>query len=58
MLGLRKTSGIELTDDIFIEFKEELGRLTAAGLVETAGRVLKIKEDRLYVSNAVFREFV
>jgi len=58
MLGLRRTSGIELPDDIFIEFKEESGRLLEAGLIEKTGSRIKIKEDRLYVSNAVFREFV
>ena len=58
MLGLRLTAGIELTDDIFIEFDEEISRLSAAGLVERTGGRLRIKEDRLYVSNAVFREFV
>ncbi len=58
MLGLRKTAGIELTDDIFIEFKAELDRLLKAGLVEIAGGRVRIRKDRLYVSNAVFREFV
>jgi len=58
MLGLRKTGGIELPDDIFIEFKAEIERLTEAGLLEKNGSRIKIKEDRLYVSNAVFREFV
>lgn len=58
MLGLRKTAGIELSEDIFIEFREEIGRLLAAGLLERAGARLKIRGDRLYLSNAVFREFV
>ncbi|MCM2266853.1 MAG: radical SAM family heme chaperone HemW [Elusimicrobiales bacterium] len=58
MLGLRKTAGIVLSDDIFIEFREEISRLLAAGLLEKAGPALRIKESRLYVSNAVFREFV
>ncbi len=58
MLGLRKVSGIELPDDIFIEFKVEVGRLLAAGLIEKSGKLLRIRKDRLYVSNAVFREFV
>ncbi|MDD5210734.1 MAG: radical SAM family heme chaperone HemW [Elusimicrobiales bacterium] len=58
MLGLRKTAGIELTDDIFIEFKDETERLLKAGLIERSGRTIRIKPDRLYVSNAVFREFV
>jgi len=58
MLGLRRTRGIELTDDIFIEFRPEIERLLEAGLLERAGRFLRIKEDRFYVSNAVFREFV
>ena len=58
MLGLRKTSGIELPDDIFIEFREETARLLEAGLIERTGNRIKIREDRLYVSNAVFREFV
>ncbi len=57
MLGLRKTAGIELPDHIFIEFREEVARLTEAGLLEKSGSRIKIKEDRLYVSNAVFREF-
>jgi oxygen-independent coproporphyrinogen-3 oxidase len=58
MLGLRKTAGIELPDDIFIEFKAEIARLLAAGLIEKSGRVIRIRPDKLYVSNAVFREFV
>ncbi|MBI4350056.1 MAG: radical SAM family heme chaperone HemW [Elusimicrobia bacterium] len=58
MLGLRKTAGIELPDDIFIEFEQELSRLAEAGLLERSGRHIKIREDRFYVSNAVFREFV
>jgi len=58
MLGLRKTAGIELPEDIFIEFKPELDRLLEAGLIEARGRRVRIREDRLYVANAVFREFV
>ncbi|MDD2805973.1 MAG: radical SAM family heme chaperone HemW [Elusimicrobiales bacterium] len=58
MLGLRKTAGIELPEDIFIEFRPELDRLLEAGLIETRGRQVRIREDRLYVANAVFREFV
>jgi oxygen-independent coproporphyrinogen-3 oxidase len=58
MLGLRRTAGIELPDDIFIEFKGEIGRLLQAGLIEKSGSAIRIREDRLYVSNAVFREFV
>lgn len=58
MLGLRKTAGIELTGDIFIEFKAEIDRLLKAGLIEMAGGRVRIRKDRLYVSNAVFREFV
>ena len=58
MLGLRKTAGIVTTDDIFIEFREEITRLLASGLLERDGNRLKIPESRLYVSNAVFREFV
>lgn len=58
MLGLRKTAGIELSGDIFIEFSGEIGRLLKAGLVERSGNTLRIRPDRLYVSNSVFREFV
>lgn len=58
MLGLRRTAGIELPDDIFIEFKDEIDRLLQAGLIEKSASVIRIREDRLYVSNAVFREFV
>lgn len=58
MLGLRKTAGIELPDHIFIEFRPEIDRLLAAGLIERRGAAIRIKPDRLYVSNAVFREFV
>ncbi len=58
MLGLRKTAGIELPGDIFIEFRLEIDRLQQAGLLERDGNRIRIKEDRLYVSNAVFREFV
>ena len=58
MLGLRKTDGIELTDDIFIEFKVRINKLAAQGLLEVTGRRVKIKKAALYISNAVFREFV
>ena len=58
MLGLRLVSGIELPDDIFIEFNKEMGRLLAAGLIEKSGNHIRLRKDRLYVSNAVFREFV
>ena len=58
MLGLRRTDGIELPEDIFIEFEAEIDRLTGAGLLERKGRAVRIREDKLYVSNAVFREFV
>jgi oxygen-independent coproporphyrinogen-3 oxidase len=58
MLGLRKTAGIELPEDIFIEFRPELNRLLKAGLIEERGRLVRISEERLYVANAVFREFV
>jgi len=58
MLGLRKTDGIELPDDIFIEFKVRLDKLSAQGLLEVSGRHVKIKREALYISNAVFREFV
>ncbi|MCX5784927.1 MAG: radical SAM family heme chaperone HemW [Elusimicrobia bacterium] len=58
MLGLRKTAGIELEDDIIIEFSSEIDRLLRLGLIEKKGRVIKIKSGKLYLSNAVFREFV
>jgi oxygen-independent coproporphyrinogen-3 oxidase len=58
MLGLRKTDGIELTDDIFIEFKVRINKLAAQGLLEVSGRRVKVKKEALYISNAVFREFV
>ena len=58
MLGLRKTDGIELTDDIFIEFKVRINKLAAQGLLEVSGRRVRIKKASLYISNAVFREFV
>lgn len=58
MLGLRKTGGIELESDIIREFSVEIDRLLGQGLLEKNGRVIKIKSSRLYLSNAVFREFV
>jgi len=58
MLGLRKTGGIELPEDIFIEFKERIDGLSARGLLEVSGRRIRIKREALYVSNVVFREFV
>jgi len=58
MLGLRKTAGIELPEDIFVEFRERIAGLSARGLLEVSGRRLKIKKEALYISNAVFREFV
>ncbi|HOW88952.1 MAG TPA: radical SAM family heme chaperone HemW [Elusimicrobiales bacterium] len=58
MLGLRKTAGIELPEDIFVEFRERIAGLSARGLLEVSGRRLRIKREALYVSNAVFREFV
>ena len=58
MLGLRKSAGIELADDIFIEFGGEIGRLLEAGLVEKEAGRLRIRPEKLYLANAVFREFV
>lgn len=58
MLGLRKTDGIELPEDIFVEFSERIAALSAKGLLEVSGRRLKIKREALYIANAVFREFV
>ncbi len=58
ILGLRKTGGIELPDDIFIESKERINKLSAQGLIEVSGRNIKITKEALYISNAVFREFV
>jgi oxygen-independent coproporphyrinogen-3 oxidase len=58
MLGLRKTAGIELPEDIFVEFSERIAGLSAKGLLEVSGRRLKIRREALYIANAVFREFV
>lgn len=58
MLGLRKTDGIELGEDIFIKFNKEIAKLLNSRLVEIKNGRLKIKEKHLYVSNAVFSEFV
>ena len=58
MLGLRKTGGMELESDIITEFSGEIDRLLGQGLIEKSGRTIKIKSSRLYLSNAVFREFV
>lgn len=58
MLGLRKTAGIELPERIFIEFRPEIARLEEAGFLEVREKRVRIMEDRLYLSNAVFREFV
>ncbi|HAF95037.1 MAG: hypothetical protein A2X34_03150 [Elusimicrobia bacterium GWC2_51_8] len=58
MLGLRKTRGIELDDDIIIEFNGKIDRLLGLGLIEKTGRAIKIKSGKLYLSNAVFREFI
>ncbi|HNW45242.1 MAG TPA: radical SAM family heme chaperone HemW [Elusimicrobiales bacterium] len=58
MLGLRKTGGIELESDIIKEFSGEIDSLLARDLIEKHGRTIKIKSSRIYLSNAVFREFV
>jgi oxygen-independent coproporphyrinogen-3 oxidase len=58
VLGLRKTAGIELPDDIFIEFEERLNSLSARGLLEISGGRIKIKKEALYVSIDVFRELI
>jgi len=58
LLGLRKTEGIELPEDIFIEFSGKIAGLAARDLLEVSGRRVKIKRGRLYLSNEVFREFV
>ena len=58
MLGLRKTGGVELESDIIKEFSGEIDRLLNLGLIEKNNRTIKIKSSQLYLSNAVFREFV
>ena len=45
MLGLRKTGGIELPGDIFIEFEERIKKLSAQGVLEVSGRNIKIKKE-------------
>jgi len=58
MLGLRKTGGVELEDDIITEFKRKIETLRSKGLLETEGRRIKINKEYLYLANAVFREFL
>ncbi|OGS16964.1 MAG: hypothetical protein A2234_01120 [Elusimicrobia bacterium RIFOXYA2_FULL_58_8] len=58
MLGLRKTGGIKLESDIITEFSAEINRLLGLDLIEKTGGTIRIKNSRLYLSNAVFREFI
>ncbi len=57
-LGLRQTSGIELTDADRARYGEEISRLTASGLIEFSGGLLRLTRRGLLLSNEVFEIFV
>lgn len=58
MLGLRLAEGIEASDPIFIEFREELEELLSAGRLEARGGRITLPEKDLYVCNSALARFV
>lgn len=58
ILGLRKTEGIELNRNIFIEFKEQIKKLNSEGLIEVSGLRIRLKRRYFYLSNRILQEFV
>jgi oxygen-independent coproporphyrinogen III oxidase len=64
-LGLRMTSGIDLGDmearfgvDLRERYADELSDIAAAGLVQSAGKNLRLTPKGMLYSNEVFRVFV
>jgi oxygen-independent coproporphyrinogen-3 oxidase len=64
-LGLRLLRGIDLADyktrfgrELRDEYREDLNRLDEAGLIETAGDILKLTRHGALLSNEVFSTFV
>ncbi|KAF0126244.1 MAG: oxygen-independent coproporphyrinogen III oxidase [Elusimicrobia bacterium] len=58
MLGLRLAEGIEAADPIFIEFRQELEELLAAGSLKLRDGRARVPEKGLYVANSVLSRFV
>jgi oxygen-independent coproporphyrinogen-3 oxidase len=64
-MGLRLTEGVDLVDfrtrydvDVTAKYGRELDRLSEAGLIESAGRRLRLTDRGLVLSNEVFVAFV
>ncbi|MDD2772195.1 MAG: radical SAM family heme chaperone HemW [Elusimicrobiales bacterium] len=58
MLGLRKLSGLRLTDEMLLDFGAELSKLEKRGFITLTDGTAKLTRDGLYLSNEVFRAFV
>ncbi|MFA5160709.1 MAG: radical SAM family heme chaperone HemW [Elusimicrobiales bacterium] len=58
MLGLRKLTGLKLTDDMRRDFGGELVTLAARGLLVLEDDTARLTREGIYVSNEVFRSFV
>lgn len=65
MLGLRKTSGISISDFVnkynispLIYFKDKINHLIKINMIDIENDIIKIKEDKLFLANIAFEEFV
>ena len=65
MMGFRLCNGIYLKNyenkfnsSLLDDFKDEIERLIKNDLIEITNGCIKIKKDKLFIANLVFREFV
>lgn len=58
VMGLRLLRGVEVSERMWAQQRVCLEQLRAAGLVRIAGRRVRLAEEALFVSDAVFAELV
>lgn len=58
VMGLRLLEGVDVPDNLWPELEAPLRRLEAERLIVRAGRRIRLTEEALFVSDAVFMELV
>ncbi|NOU36977.1 MAG: radical SAM family heme chaperone HemW [Kiritimatiellaceae bacterium] len=58
VMGLRQIAGVEVSSGLWKTLEETLRTLEKEGLLEIAGRHVRLTEEALFVSDAVFSELV
>jgi len=58
VMGLRRLEGVEVSSGLWNSLEEKFRSLEKDGLLEIAGRRVRLTEESLFVSDAVFFELV